>query len=249
MDDELIKQIQNATFLQPADKFALVNNISRLSALDKLKLKHAFSTGQAQVVEGILSSAINKTSTPPPPKKDLLSQLGQKFFGASDTPAEKKPDKKTIPPPEVVSNTILSQPAMLGGEALKAIPPKQISSLVKIGDLSSLDQLRILAPIHISFDLDENSDLEIQNFIDKSSELFESIKGVEMRRNYFLNFISSPLFSSYMNTGLTAMRHPELQPASVVLNTLYQIDNKYLNNKQFRTAATICHHLRSLSGI
>lgn len=64
-----------------------------------------------------------------------------------------------------------------------------------------------------------------------------------------MNFLQSPLFSGYLNTGLTALRHPELEPSKIILNLLYQIDSNYLNNKQFVQAATVSNHLRGLCGL
>lgn len=233
---ELIEVINQSSFLSPGDKSYLVSQLDKLSPVDKLKLKHSLLSG---LEPNILHN---------------LQQLRQKFM-QSEAPKEKGVFDKVVqaifkpPSPQIASNSFLNQPNILGGPVPEPVKTTQIASLLKVSELKNLDQLRILAPVHVNFTFNENPDLQLQIFFEKSSELFDRIHSIPERRNHFLSFLSSPLAGAYFNTGLTALRHPELQPSSIVLNTLYQIDNKYLNNKQFRAAASISNHLRSLCGL
>ena len=71
-----------------------------------------------------------------------------------------------------------------------------------------------------------NFGLDLGLFNNKIEILFESIPSITERRSYLIQYLSSPLFRIYLKTGTTALNHPELQPSSIVLNTLYQIDSQ-----------------------
>ncbi|NJS41832.1 hypothetical protein HC766_05935 [Candidatus Gracilibacteria bacterium] len=119
-------------------------------------------------------------------------------------------------------------------------------NLANLQSLNDLAQLNSLHPTHINFNLNNNSEQLIRNFLQKLDNLFDKIPNINQKRNYLMNFLQSPLFNSYLNTGITALRHPEIQPSKVVLNTLNHIDTKYLNNKQFVITSKISNHIRSI---
>ena len=85
--------------------------------------------------------------------------------------------------------------------------------------------------------------------INLTKEQHDKIPDINIKRSFFASFVNSPLFVSYLNSGLTAMRHPELEPRDVVLNTLHSVNDNYLNNRTFEMASIITNHLRHLSGI
>jgi hypothetical protein len=235
-DGELLQLIEQSTHLTPSDKSYLINQISLVAPLDKLRLKHSLANGHAPAILDHLRIIRDKFATLEKPK--ALNPVA-KVINTLFKPA----------PPKIVSNSFLNQGILLGGQVPKLIATTNIATLPSLSQIDSLDQLKILTSNHISFNLNQNTDYEMQIFYQKISGLFSKIHSINERRNYFLNFLSSPLFKAYINTGLTALRHPELQPASIVLNTMYQIDAKYLNNKQFRLTANISTCLRGLCGL
>jgi hypothetical protein len=236
-DIEILDLISKSTHLTDGDKSYLAEQVTKLSPIEKLKLKHSLISGSAPSILINLESIRKKffVSETPKPVNPISNAITSLF----------KPKVSTI-----VSNSFLNQPVLLGGK-IPHLPPvnSSIKPLNKLSEINSLDQLKILTPDLVNFTLYENIEYELQNFYHKTTELFEKINSIESRRNYFLNFLSSPLFKAYINTGLTALRHPELQPSSIILNTMYQIDSKYLNNSQFKTTSNISGSLRALVGL
>jgi hypothetical protein len=237
VDTEIIDSISQSTHLNDGDKNYLLELLPKLSPIEKLKLKHSLLSGSAPSILINLQSIRKKfqEGEAPKPVNPISKALSTLFKPAS---------------PQIVSNSFLNQPVLLGG-VIPHLPTSigVIETLNKIGDITSLDQLKTLNPSHVNFTLYENIEYELQNFYHKTTQLFEKINDINERRNYFLNFLSSPLFKAYINTGLTALRHPELQPTSIILNTMYQIDPKYLNGSQFKTTSNISGSLRALVGL
>lgn len=234
--DEIKNLIDKNNFLNAGDKDFLYQQLTTMNPIDKLRLKHSLLNNQQPAVLQnlqLIRDKFNQRETPKSP--DLLTRVVQKVF---------KPAS-----PKIVSVSFLNQPVLLGGYVPKAPVFQNIQSLMKLKEIISLSQLRTVTANHINFTLNDNAELEIQSFFDKIETLLDKFNDINERRNQYMYFISSPLFNSYIETGLTALRHPELQPTSIILNTLYQIDSKYLNGKQFRFASAINNHLRSLCGI
>jgi hypothetical protein len=244
--NDLQSLIQQSTILDENSKNYLLNSLGNLNPLEKLKIRSALTAGnipeiivklQTQKEQFKNIEAKNQPKPISPAKNDILSKLMNKIA---------KPPEK----PKPVANSLLTQPVLLGGPIPKPINNNpNLPALNNLNEINDLEQLKLLHARHISFDINQNSSIEIQNFINHTFDLFNELETIEQRRSYYLGFLSSPLFSAYINTGLTALRHPELQPYSVILNTLYQIDEKYLNNKQFKFAGMISNHLRSLSAL
>jgi hypothetical protein len=91
--------------------------------------------------------------------------------------------------------------------------------------------------------MNTNTDQVVQRFLEYLSEMFDSIGNNAVRRAYYMNFLESPLFSAYMSSAITALKRDELQPRSIALNLLNQVNNQFLNLKQFTHAAMISNHL------
>jgi hypothetical protein len=235
-DPQLIELINKTPFLSQGDKNFLIDKLPQLSALEKLKLRQSLSAGMA------------------PPILQQLQLMRAKFF---EKEAPKAPDPITkvlnniMPqkPKKILNTSILTQPNLLGGPIPQAIRGEKAVEFRSLAEFSSPAQLGLLNSSHVSFNINDNVEQIIQNFLQKLTQMFNQIDNVNLRRSYFMNFVQSPLFSSYLNTGLTALRHPELEPSKIILNLLYQIDPHYLNTKQFQHTSVICHHLRTLCGI
>ncbi len=236
MDSQLQTLIQNTPHLSLGDKSFLVEKIHMMSPLDKLKLRQSIETGVAPAI------------------LQQLQLTRAKFF---DQEIPKPPDAITkvinsvIPPKpkKVISFSVLSQPNLLGGPVPQAVTTDKVAVIQNLSQFNHPAQLSQLHPNHVTFSINDNADQLIQNFLNQLDSVFEKIPSLNVRRCYFMNYLQSPLFSSYLNTGLTALRHPELEPAKIIFNLLYQIDPNYLNTKQFTQAATISNHLRGLCGI
>lgn len=231
--------ITNHPIMNPGDKSYLLEKIKDMNAIDRLKLKHSVQTGKMpEILKSIydLRKEFAQKETPPKPQSnDVISAIATSIA----PPKPKKP----------VSTSFMAQPYLLGSPAPHALMNAPIPPLFKLGEIASPLQLCLLNPSHVSFGLEENADQIIGDFLERLTTMFDKITEISLKRNYFMNFLQSPLFGAYMNTGLTALKHPELEPASVVLNTLSQIHPRYINKKQFEYTAKISNHLRNIIGI
>lgn len=237
MQPELKELIQQSDSLQIGDKDYLLSKLSSLTPLEKLRLKTSLLGNRPPSILNQLQQVRAKFMIAETPRKpDPITQAFQTVF---------KPT-----PPKPIAISILSQPQLLGEQIkLKIINPR-ISALNSIVEIKSLEQLVIMTPRHVSFDIDQNPEILLQEFNNKIEILFESISSITERRSYLIQYLSSPLFRIYLKTGTTALNHPELQPSSIVLNTLYQIDSQlYLNRKQFTSTAIINNYLRQICGL
>lgn len=229
-DGDLIQLIQSTPILSEGDRTFLLSKAESFSPLEKLKIKQSLSNGQKPDILGQIAQIRNNFKQKEAPKqKDPITRVVQKIF----------PQKQ-----RVLSPSILSEVNYLGSPIVK--PHKSqgnpLESLLHFESLSQLDQL---TPQHINFNLNENGEQIINQFLQALENKFGSIEQIQERREFFMKFVRSSMFSSYLNTGLTSLRHPELEPRDISLNLLYQIDTqKYLNKTQFKFAAQITHQLR-----
>lgn len=236
MNDNLNKLIVDTPFLSNGDKDFLIQKLPNLSPLERLKLQQSLSHGQApNILQSLQIIRARFFNSEAPKKPDLLSQVASAIF-------PKKPKK-------VLANNILNQPQIIGGPVPQFVKVANVQPLRSLGEFYHPFQLGMLSPNHLNFGLNDSSEIIVQSFLTKLDQIFDKIENINLRRGYFMNFVQSPLFNSYLNTGLTGLRHPELQPSNIVLNLLYQINTTYLNNKQFKAAAVICNHLRSIASL
>lgn len=235
--DEHLQQLINQTpFLNQGDKSFLLEKIVQMSPLEKLKLQGSLVSGHAPAILQSLQVTRAKFFQKETPKKpDIITKISNAILGTK--------------PKTIVSKSILTQPQVLGGAAPQSIRGEKVRELLTLEDFYHPAQLSQLTSKHVTFGINANTEQIIQKFLDVVHDTFESIDNINLKRAYFMNFVESPLFVSYINTALTALRHPELQPAKIILNLLYQINTNYLNNKQFQFAAIISNHLRNVCGI
>jgi hypothetical protein len=234
-DASLISLVLSTPFLSPGDKSFIQENLPNMTALEKLKLKQSLLTWQAPAILEQLQIIRAKFYEKEIPKKpDPITQVVHNIF----------PPK----PKKVLSVSVMNQPGYLGAP----IPQPARDQAPPMYTLTEYNHPAQLATLHsqlISFNLNDNSEQIMQNFLQSLSASFDKIDNIQVRRGYFMSYMRSPLFSAYLNTGMTALRHPELEPAKIILNLLYQIDSKYLNNKQFKYVAMITNHLRNLCAV
>lgn len=237
MDQTLIQLIQGSAFLSQGDKSFLIEKVAQMNPLEKLKLQQSLAHGQApNILQSLQVLRAKFFESERPKEPDLLTKVASAIL-------PKQPRK-------VLNTSILTNSNLLGGPVPQAVKPTQpIPQLHKLSDFVAPEQLSMLQSRHVTFDLHDNVDHIMQDFLRRLDAIFHKIENVQVRRNYFMNFLQSQLYASYMNTGLTALRHPELEPAKIILNLLYQINPNYLNNKQFHQAALISSHLRSLCAL
>ena len=232
----LISFINKTPYLSPGDKSFLVEKLPQMNPLDKLRVRNSVTSGQAPAILQVLQIMRAKFYQKEiPPKPNLIEKVVQAIL----------PPKPKV----AVAHSVLTQTNFLGGTIPKPIRDDKVKPFNSIGELYNPVQLAFLNAKHITFDLNSNTEQIIQNFLETLTEAFSKVENVDLKRCYFMNFVQSPLFKSYVNTGLTALRHPELEPAKIRLNLLYQINTNYLNNKQFQFASIICNHLRNLCGV
>jgi len=234
--DEIRNLINQSNFLSIGDKDFLLDQITKMSPVDKLQLKHSLSIGQApRLLETLQKMRAKFMASENPKAPGLIDKIVQTVF---------KPAT-----PRVISSSILNQTQLIGQTPPQAPTLGRIPTLNRLNEFTLLEQLNQLSVAHIISNTSENADQVIHQFFEKLDQLFNKVNSLITRRGLFMLFLESPMFGSYMNTGLTALRHPELQPTSIILNTLYQIDGKHLNNKQFSQAASISNYIRTLCGL
>jgi hypothetical protein len=255
-DQEIINRIQATPFLNHGDKQFLLQVLPGLSPLDKIKLKSSLLSNQPPAILQNLqlikakfypNQNQNQLANQPPTSKQIpqTSQQNEKKEGfLQKISSTLFPEKK----PQIVSPSILTDIRYLGSNIPRAIN-ENVPPLQSIDQLKHPGQLKFLTVDHITFGLNTNSQQILQSFYELSENYFDSIENVDIRRGYFMNYIQSSLFSNYLNTALTALKHSELQPRKVVLNMMHQINSNNLNTSQFEIVAEITSHLRSLVGV
>lgn len=236
MEEQLLQLVNQTQFLSPSDKSFLLERLPEMNDLEKLRLRGALLGGHApDILQSLQLMRAKFFSKEIPKKPDILDKISNAFSG-----------KKTN---QIISHSILTQATVLGSNPPLAIHGEKIAQLQNLAEFNQPGQLSMLNSQHITLGLNANVEQVIQNFLEKLTVIFNGIDNINLKRSYFMNFVESPLFVSYINTALTALRHPELQPPKIILNLLYQINPQYLNNKQFQFAAVISNHLRNLCGI
>jgi hypothetical protein len=236
MDTSLIQLINQTPFLSVGDKGFLTDKLVEMSPLEKLKLERSLiSQRPPEILQNLQLARAKFFQAETPKKQDVLTQITNVFAG-----------KKTK---EIVARSILTQPNLLGSPVPQAMHNQEVNLLQNLEDLYHPIQLSMLDQRHVNFNLNTNTEQVMQRFLSKLTEIFENIEDVNLKRSYFMNFVESRLFTKYINTALTALRHPELQPAKIILNLLFQINPEYLNSKQFGLAAVISSHLRNICGL
>ncbi len=231
----IIDLVQSASFLYPNEKEFLVSHMETLSPLERLKIQKDIQAGKKPLALHqleILQQQFRKKETPQKP--DLITKIVQAVV--------------PVKPKKVLSNSILSNITYLGSNPPHAtnLPPTPFQSL---DQFTNLNQISSLNPTHITFELNENGEQKLHQFFDKLDTIIGDIHDIFQKRSLFMNFIQSPLYLAYMDTGLTALRHPEITPSNIILNRLQQIDPKYLNSKQFQLASRVSAHFRVIVGI
>jgi hypothetical protein len=246
-DVVLSELLKNNPTLQQHEKDFLISRISKFDHLDKFKLKRFLLTDSPEPIRDLyklIRDKLLKQET----EENLEKQISQK-----QKPSEiaKNIFGKLAPREEIkkhVAISLLSNLEYLGGEI--PLPPQvRGKAFDTIDHFTSLDQLAQLDRNHVTFSLEENPIIELQGFFKRISDLFNKIDDINKKRGYFRLFMRSPLFNAYLNTGITALRHTEIQPRKVVLNLIFQTDPTYLNSKQFEYTSSISAYLKALVDI
>jgi len=231
--------ITQSGFISDIDKTFLISNILEMSPLDKLHLEQTLLSGMvpeslqhiAQLRQQFLSKEIPKKDS------DVLSKLIQKVAPSA--------------PKVLISQSILLKPNFSGSPVPHPVTPNPMPAMItNLTQFSNLTQLITLNPAHVTFGVNDPSEQIINDFLKKLDAMFSTLQDMVIKRSHLMSFMQSILFKIYLGTGETALRHPELQPRSIALNQMYQIDNrKYLNKAQFQLTSRITSHLRNLCAL
>jgi hypothetical protein len=240
-DDMLIEAIKSTVIFQEQEKEFLLTRITKFDHLDKFKLKRYLLINDEKTVretyriirDKILREEKEKEYLAQTSTNNAASKVVNKFAPKADRPQTP------------VSFSILSDTKYLGHD-IPEPPQVRGEPFRSLESFGNLDQLSLLESSHVTFSLDDNVALIMQKFINRLTSLFDDIDDLILKRSYFRLFMRSSLFNAYLNTGITALRHTEIQPRKIALNLIYQTDPIYLNSNQFEYASTISSHLKSL---
>lgn len=236
-DNEIIELIEDTHVLNSEDKVFLNSILSKMSSLERFKLRLGLKSNESSAI--LSTVQLLKLRYPPEQK-----QANSGFLGTIN---------KLINPPQpqkLVSPSIMSQPNVLGSTAIpQPVQSMYINEVDDIQNFSDLLQLSSISQEALNPGSEGQNEMIINNLLEKFDKLFDEVKDLKTKRSFFASFLQSPLFSSYINSGITAMSHSELQPREVVLNTLHGVSKVYLKNKTFEMTSIITNHLRHLSGI
>ncbi len=241
-NDVLIEQINSSSILQDSEKDFIITRLNKFDHLDKFKLKRYIAINDEKNIKETYRIIRDKLIREEK-EKEYLSQTSSGKKGAASQVIDKLSSRQESSEP--ISISLLSNQHFLGHDIPK--PPEVRGQPFKIlRDFSNLDQLSLLEPSHVTFSLDDNVGLLIKEFHDIIIDLMEDIPTIEERRGYFRLFMRSSLFNSYLNTGITALRHVEIQPRKIALNLIYQTDPIYLNSNQFEHVSKLSKLLKQL---
>ena len=228
--------IAQSNFISESDKSFLIANLDGMKPLDRLQLEQTLMSGMV------------------PESLQQIARLRQQFM-AKEAP-KGNPDiitkfiQSVAPPAQKVllSQSILLKPHLSGTPTPQPFVPNPMPAVIpSLTQFNHLNQLITLNPAHVTFGVSDPIEQIINDFLSKIDKMFGTLPDMITKRSYLMSFMQSMLFRIYLSTGETALRHPELQPRSVALNQMYQIDNrKYLNKNQFQYTSRIINHLRSL---
>jgi hypothetical protein len=231
-DVQLIEAIKSTAIFQPQEKEFLITRIAKCDHLDKFKLKRYLMINDEKTVRETYRIIRDKI---------LREEKDQEYTQANlnkNNKAKLVLDKfapRVVKDKDPVSTSILSSIDYLGHEIPQ--PPQLRGQPFKLLEhFSSLAQLSLLESSHVTFTLDDN----------RLTSLFDKLDNINEKRGYFRLFMRSSLFNSYLNTGITALRHTEIQPRKIALNLIYQTDPIYLNSNQFEYTSIISEHLKNL---
>lgn len=224
--------ISEVDFLTDSEKDFLKSKVSEMSPMEKLKLQGELQANRRppQLNELVIR------------RQEFIEQEAPEADPIGDFIAKFVPKKNQTP----VSMSILSQGKILGSNPPKAVT-SQVPPIKDIKDITNPSQLQYITPHMLeSNNAKQDENHAIQAVLDHIDSVILPVDIIQ-RRVILLDYLRSPLYTAYINTGLAGLRHPELKPS--VLNTLYQINENFLPTKLFSTTARFTSHVRQLCGL
>jgi len=269
VDSQLQALIQQTTSLNSEDKNFLLQNLSQINPLDKMRLRSGLAsqnTAQTlQILQLLKANFVQSQQPEEQPNLQNLQSQPQPETKPQTQPQhqqtnQNEPKKEGIlskvanavfpkKKPEILSRSILTRKEILGSEPPVPTQIQQQPRPKNLLEFNNLGQLSLLDNQHVTFGLNSNFEQVINGFMNNTDQMFDSIQSIDVRRGFFMHYVRSPLFSNYLNTAISGMKNLELQPRKVALNLLHQIDPNYLNSQQFKIAAEITNHLRNTVGL
>jgi hypothetical protein len=236
-DQAIIEMIRKSPILMEPEKNYLIDKVLVMGPLDKLKTKKALTTNTTPD----LVLEFRKTA-------HVFIDKEQEEQKKSEQLANKSMFGKSNEPRIIVAHSLLSQPTLLGGPTPAPAPSAPIR-ITSLDDIKEPYQLNSLIPEIVSYGINENGEQSIRNFLEKMEIKITAIPDISIKRNMFALFLQSPLFRVYINTGITALKHPEIKPKNTVLNTMQKIDGRFMNRSQFELTTLISSGLRAMMGL
>jgi hypothetical protein len=246
------KIIQLLTTFEGVDttvKAEIYDHFSSFSAPEMFRLQKALEMGQIEVVTGLLY------------KVKGLSALKDKFSSLSK-PVVLEPMEdlhettEQILQIEVIdeihdvgSESILRDihftgVPIVGDDQLEAFLPR-LTHLSDLGELKDAKQIFLLDSDAVTRNLDQNVEQYISKFSQKLASTMAKID-ISEKRAFFLQFMQSPLFQKYINTGLSALNESNELTQDSILNTqAQQSPSDKLNKSQFSIAAKVVNEVRN----
>jgi hypothetical protein len=151
-------------------------------------------------------------------------------------------------PNKIIAPSILMDPKAFGNNFPQALRTDNIPAVTKIDQIQDLAQLGTFSQSQIEFEPNQDENVILSRFYTKIDALIEKTPNLFVRKCVMATYLQSPLYIGYINTALTAFKHPEIEPRKVVLNLLHSANTNFLSSKEFEIASAITGHLRFVCG-
>ncbi len=231
--DPILEYIRVNEIVNEEDYSFLLRVWSEASLIDKFKIRSYLQLSQISSLLTLIQ--VLKIRFPEPKKTGIFDRINQVFN------KENKLNK-------VLAPSILSDPKVFGNNFPQPMSTVNIEPLGRIDSINNILQLGILNSSQIDLPPNQDENVVLTQFYTKIDNMMEAIPDLFQRKSILATYLQSPLYISYINTALTAFKHPEIEPRKVVLNLLHSANNNFLSNKQFEIASAITSHIRFTCG-
>jgi hypothetical protein len=248
---KIVQLLTTFSGMETSVKAEIFDNFSNFSAPEMFRLQKALEMGQVEVVNGLLYKVKNLTAL-----KSKFSSLTKPVVLEPVTESDESTSQE-LPQIEVVNDSLVEVGStsilrdihftgvpIIGDDRLEAFLPR-LQQLSDLGELKDAKQIFLLDSDSVTRELNQNVEQYISKFSQKLTATMSKVDVAE-KRAFFLQFMQSPLFQKYINTGLEGLNESnELNQDSIVNTLATQTPNDKLTKIQFSLAAKVINEVRN----